>query len=114
MEANNQVISYPFGAIDSQSKDYAAIVAATIENQKTIIEIAEMTGNLTLNLTIAESLNTGAELLVKLPSDTTARAVTLGTGITGTAVAGTISKTKYASFVYDGTAFVHVATQQVD
>ena len=107
-------ISYPFGELDKQSKAYAATIALTIKNQKTQVEVAELTGDLTLTATAASDLRAGAELLVKLKSDTTARAATLSTGFLGTSVAGTISKTKVAKFEYDGSKFVHVSTQQVD
>lgn len=107
-------ISHPFGPADVQSLAYAATIAATITNAKTILNVAQMTGAATLNLTIDPDLQAGAELLVKCQSDGTARDLTPGTGMTGTAIAGAISKTKYASYVYDGSTFVHVGTQQVN
>ena len=101
-------------AADVQSKDYAATIAVTVTRQRTIVNVAQLTGAATVDLTIDAGVVAGAELVLKLQSDTTARAVTLGTGTTGTAVAGTISKTKYANFVYDGSTFVHLSTNQVD
>jgi len=108
-------ISYPFGPMDVQSIDFAASIDLEIVNQKTLVEIGEMTGALTLTAAAtSKELYPGAELIIKLQSDTTARDVTLSTGFSGTTIAGVISKTKYATFVYDGTNFVHVGTQQVD
>jgi hypothetical protein len=109
-----KTISYPFGAMDIQSIAYAASIEIPVTNQKTLVEVAEMTGAVTLTADISEELYAGAELIVKLKSDGTARDATLSTGFAGTTVAGVISKTKYATFVYDGSKFVHVATNQVD
>jgi len=99
---------------DIQTLDYAATLAVTLSKQKTIVNVAEMSGAMTVNLTIGAGVKAGAELVMKLKSDATGRTVTQGTGMTGVAIAGVNSKTKYATFIYDGTTFVHVATQQVD
>lgn len=113
-EFPEHVISYPFGDMDVQSVDYAAAIELEIENQKTLVEVAELTGALALTAVASSELRPGAELIVKLKSDATARTATLGTGFSGTTIAGTISKTKYAYFVYDGTNFVHLTLNQVD
>lgn len=107
-------VSYPFGPADVQTPAYAATIAVTVNNAKTLLNIAQLTGAATLNLTIDGDLPAGAELIVKAQSDGTARDLTPGTGMTGTAIAGVISKTKYATYVYDGSTFVHTATQQVN
>jgi hypothetical protein len=114
MSFPDKVISYPFGEMDVQSKDYAASVELAISNQKTLVIVALLTGAVTLVATPSTDLKKGAELIVKLQSDGTARAATLSTGFTGTSIAGTISKSKYAYFLYDGTNFVHLSTNQVD
>jgi hypothetical protein len=108
------VISYPFGEMDIQAPDYAASIDIEIKNQKTLVNVAQLTGAITLTANPASDLRAGAELIVKLQSDATARTATLSTGFSGTTIAGTISKTKYAYFVYDGTNFVHISTNQVD
>jgi hypothetical protein len=107
-------LSYPFGRIDKQSVDFAAAIELDIRNQKTLVEVGTMSADCTLTANPAHDLEAGAELIVKLTSDATARAATLGTGFTGTSIAGTISKTKYAAFVYDGSKFVHLSTNQVN
>lgn len=109
-----QIISYPFGAVDSQSVAYAATVEVPVRNQKTIVDISEMSGDMTVNLDNGEELRPGAELIINTKSDATARTVTLGTGIAGTSVAGTIDKTKVFTFVYDGENFLHTGTNQID
>jgi hypothetical protein len=111
---DEQIISYPFGAVDSQSVPYAATVEVAVRNQKTMVNIGEMSGNMTVNLDNGKELRAGAELIVKTKSDATARTVTLGTGIAGTSVAGTINKTKVLTFVYDGVSFLHTGTNQID
>ena len=97
-----------------QSPDYAATIAIAVAAQETFVNIAKLTGAVTLTATVAASVKKGAKLYVRLQSDTTARDATLSTGFEGTTVAGTISKTKIATFVYDGTSFVHIATNQID
>jgi len=110
----SQEISYPFGEMDVQNIDYAASIEIAVKNQKTLVVVGQMTGALTLTAKPVADLRKGAELIVALASDATARAVTLSTGIKGTSIAGVISKTKYAYFVYDGTNFVHLSANQVD
>lgn len=112
--ATTQTLMWPFGEADVQSLADAATMEANITNRFTILNIDEMAANGTLNLDINEGLPAGSILLVKAKSDGTARNLTPGTGMTGTAISGTISKTKYIQFVYDGSTFIHVSTQQVD
>jgi hypothetical protein len=113
-EYPEHVISYPFGNVDAKVIDYSATINIEVENQKTIVAIGELSGALTLTAEASAELKVGAELIVKLKSDGTARDTTLSTGFEGTTVAGVISKTKVACFVYDGTNFVHISTNQVD
>jgi bifunctional DNase/RNase len=89
---NTPVISYPFGAADVQSKAYAATIAATIANQKTIVVIAELTGAVTLNATLSAELKAGAELVVVVDTDATPRTLTLGTGFEAQAIAIELEK----------------------
>lgn len=104
---------FPFGPATVETLDYAATIAADVNNTMTIFTVA-MTGAVTLNLTVEENTKVGSMLIVKAGSDGTARTLTPGTGMTGAAVSGTISKTKALTFVYDGSTFVHVGTQQID
>lgn len=99
-------ISYPFGKADIVSLANAAAMAATIDNALTFITIDAMAQDSTLNLTIDSGLQAGAELIIKAPSDTTARAFIPGTGMSGTNVTGIISKTNVIRAIYDGTNFV--------
>ena len=103
-----------FPTNEAQEKAYAATIAATIVASTTLINLAEMTGDVTLNLTLNAQLEIGDTLVVKSISDTTARDITLGTGFTGTTIAGVISKTKVATFFFDGTSFLPIATIQAD
>jgi hypothetical protein len=100
-------VKWPFGAADSQSKDYAAVVAATIENTRTHLTIAQATGAATLNLTLSPEQAVGDELFVQTSADGTNRVITWGTGMLGVAVTNTASKSFMHSFVFNGTAFVH-------
>lgn len=113
---SDATVSYPFGPADVQTLAPAAAgtQAATITNQETIIDLGVLGANTTLNLTLG-SLYAGAKLTVKAKSDGTARNVIPGTGMTGAAVAGTISKTKVAQYIFDGETFVACTTPiQID
>lgn len=114
MDFPDKTISYPTGAMDVQAPAYAATIDLAVVNQKTLVNVGQLTGALTLNVAADTGLKPGAELIVQLQSDGTARATTLGTGFKGVAIAGVISKTKYAAFVYDGTNFVNTSVNQVD
>ncbi|HMN90255.1 MAG TPA: hypothetical protein PKD70_06140 [Saprospiraceae bacterium] len=111
--ANTTNPVFPFGAASKKTLASAVTLAAGINNTVTIIEVAlEIAA--TLNLTVDSETRVGSLLFVKVGSDGTARNLTPGTGMTGTAVAGTINKTKVATYVYDGSTFVHTGTQQID
>lgn len=110
----DKVISYPFGEMDVQAPVYGATIDLVVENQKTLVNVGQLTGALTLNVAPSSELKKGAELIVSLQSDATARATTLGTGFVGVAIAGVISKTKVATFVYNGATFVNIGVIQVD
>ncbi len=101
-------------SFDAQSVAYAAAIAIAVKAKKTYVTVAQMTGALTLTVTANAAVPAGAELFVELPSDGTARDTTLSTGFSGATVAGVISKTKVATFVWNGTAFKHTGTQQIN
>lgn len=103
--AATQMISYPDGTADVQTPAYAATITATITNLMTIINPAQLTGALTLNLSIDQGIKAGARIVFIGLSDTTARTTTFGTGFTSPTLAGVISKTKVIEFVFDGTTF---------
>lgn len=107
-------VRHPFGLASIQTIADAAAMPVTIANGVTFLNIDTMAQDSTLNLTIDPDLLAGALLYVKVASDATARALVPGTGITGTSVAGTISKTKLIQYVYDGSTFKHVSTTQLD
>jgi hypothetical protein len=103
---NDQNVLFP--AADTQSPDAAATLALTIKQQVSIVNVGAMAADMTVNLTVDAQVTAGAILILKLTSDTTARAVTPGTGFTAPVVAGVISKTKYATYIYTGSTFVPV------
>jgi hypothetical protein len=110
----DKTISYPFGEMDVQAPAYAATIDLAVVNQKTLVNVAQLTGAVTINAVADAGLRKGAELIISTQSDGTARAVTLGTGFKGVAISGTISKTKVATFVFDGSLFVNTGLIQVD
>lgn len=97
-------INWPFAPAEHVKPAYTAIIALTIKNQRTIIEPAILTGNMTLDLTIDSQVQKGAiiDLIVKT---TGIENTTLGAGIDGPVVAGVAGKTWTQSFFYDGVSF---------
>lgn len=80
--------------------------AVPVKQMVTHLDLGELSANKTLDLDISSQLTGGAVLHVKVKSDASARSLTLGTGITGPVLAGTINKTKVQSFIYNGTGFI--------
>ncbi len=107
-------VKFPFGAADNVSKDYAATVAITVDNTKTIATIGQATGACTVNLTIDENMEDGAELILKTSADGTNRVFTWGTGMTGNAYTNNASKSAAHRFVYDGSSFIHLGSTQLN
>lgn len=103
---------FPWGNMTKTTLASAATIAASVSGP-TIFTVA-LAAAATLNLTIDSETKIGTPIYLRVSSDGTARDLTPGTGMTGTVVAGVINKTKVATYVYDGSAFVHVATQQID
>jgi hypothetical protein len=104
--SGENIIRYPFGAADVQSKAYAATIAVDIKNSETVVKVAQLTGAATINATLSAELPVGSVLTVELEADGTARTVTWGTGFTGVAYQVAISKKAVASFKFTGTTFV--------
>lgn len=106
---------FPFGPVDVQDVDSAASVELTITNGgMTYVRISEMSAALALTCTVPDDMPNGALLFVEAASDGTARTITPGTGFTSAALAGTISKTKVASFVYIDGSFVNTGLQTIN
>jgi len=86
-----------------------------VERTTTVIDLGQLSADAELDLNVGADIPIGALLVVKAQSDATARTVTLGTGFSGPAIAGVISKTKTASFIFDGATFVAMAAAvQID
>lgn len=111
-----QEIGYPTGKADVQSFTPAAAVTLTIKNQLTFANgNAAMAAGMTLNFEKSGQVRPGARVIVKALSDGTARTITPGTGATGTAEAGVISKTKVLVFELDYTGnFILQSARQID
>lgn len=111
----DQKIEVIFPTQEALSPSVAAETAVTINRQTTVIDLGELSANITLNATIGSDVERGAIVAVKAKSDGTARSLTFGTGFTAPAVAGTISKTKVVSFIYDGANLLPLgAAVQID
>lgn len=111
-EAN---LKYPWGRADKQVLAYAATQNVVITNSVTILDFAILTGDTTLNLTIAQGVEDGARLLVKVPATNNADDLTLGTAIDGPAIVGVATKTKTQAFtLYNGVFYPDGAVVQID
>ena len=108
-------IEVTFPTAEALTPTVGATTAVTINRQVTCINLGELGAATTVNLTIASHVQTGAIIHVTAKSDATARAVTFGTGFTSPTLAGTISKTKVRSFIYNGLTFLPLGTElQID
>lgn len=87
---------------------YGATLAVTIAKHETVLKPAELTGAVTINLTIGATVKKGAKLVLVTLADGSNRVVTLGTGFDAAAAdyTNTASTTFARSFIYDGTAFI--------
>lgn len=103
-----------FPVSDVQEPDAADTLAVNVNEMKTILKPGIMAADMTINLTIDDQVTPGAILVMKLTSDGTARTVTFGTGLEGDALAGSVSTTKYVSFIYDGSNFIPMSALTVD
>lgn len=101
-------IRQPFGATDNQSPSYGATITCTINNDKTIITPATLTGNVTINLSINSEIGAGAEIILISTADGMQRTITLGTGFNTSTPNLVIpaTTTMTANYIYSGTEFV--------
>lgn len=96
-----EYVKYPFGRADKPSVAFAAVMALAINNDRVLANMGTMTANGTLNLTVNPDAGDGAELVITVPNDATARTLTFGTGFSvGTpALVGTVSKTNIVTAI---------------
>ena len=102
----SEEVLFPLGKV--AAPDYGAIIGVDVTQMETFAQPGELEGNATMNLSIDSQVTKGAKLHLKLQADGSARVVTLGTGFADTpaSIAVAANKVAYASFVYDGTAFL--------
>lgn len=107
-EQTNEVL---FPISEKQTPDYGAVLAAEITQMETFLQPGTLTGNVTIDLVIADQITPGAKLYVKLKADGTNRTATIGAGFDADApeVAVAAGTVVFKTYVYDGVAFVPVA-----
>ena len=91
-------------------KAFAATVAATISQQVTYLEVASLTGAITLNLTVTDSKRID-EITCVFTGDGSSRVITMGTGTkaSGTITIGAAVKQAVWKGTFDGTNFVETS-----
>lgn len=94
-----------FPAPETQEPEYAAVIAVAIKRMFTLLDVAALTGNATLNLTINAKVSKGAIIIAKLTASGGDRTFTPGTGFSGAAITIPSGTTINVLFVYDGTNF---------
>jgi hypothetical protein len=99
----NQDITGRIITLDYQAPAYATPLSITCTRQLTCINVAQLTGALTINAVVTD-MYIGDEVTILLATDGTQRVVTLGTNILSS---GTVtipaSKTATVKLVFDGT-----------
>jgi hypothetical protein len=110
----NEVL-FPFG----KSLTYTAnndTLTLTVDHFYTFYTTASdsLIANTNFFLTIDRTVTRGAMLVIEVPGGHVVRNFIPKTGFLGAAVAGVSHKTKYLTFIYNGTAFIHIGSQQID
>lgn len=103
---NDEFVSWPSGKPSIETPDYAATIEVAVKNRFTIITPAILTGDAALNLVLADNLQLGAFLILKVKATNAGDDMSLGDGIEAPAIVGVAGKTKTQLFVFDGTVFV--------
>jgi hypothetical protein len=103
---------FPFGPAASIAVTAAGTMAATVEQNETVITISQMSAAGTLNLTLDAELKEGSNLTVRASADGTNRVLTLGTGLTGNAVTVLANKSFNISAKLIGGSFVVTSVLQ--
>lgn len=103
-DSTGRVVTY-----DYKEPAYAATISVTPNASVTYVNVAQLTGALTLN-TVVTNCKVADRLTLIFKSDGTNRTVTLGTGLTSSAatIVVTASKNASVSYVFNGVAFVEI------
>jgi hypothetical protein len=107
-------VSWPTGKADIVTKTDRLTSALTITNRLTFVNYGTLDTVLTITVTPVSGLASGALLFILTKSNTTGRNVTFSTGFVAPVLSGTASKTKIAAFIYNGTSWYLLSTQQED
>lgn len=101
---------YPFGPADILPLTATGAQAVAIANDCVILDAVttQVTGNITINLTIPTTgyvLKAGAKLFLKVNTVGT-QTTTFGTGFTAPTITGVAGKTFTQTFIFDGTNYL--------
>ncbi len=108
------MVKYPFGPADLLTQAFAATINLSVDNANTYVQCDVLTGATTVNVTATgAALENGALLYLEVPNNGTARDVTAGTGLS-TGIAGTINKTKVATYVMRNGTFVQIGLNTIN
>lgn len=105
----NQKVLFP--TYEAQNADYASTLALTVNSYNQLVVVDTTTNNMTVNLTIAPHITSGANLYVYTVSTGSNRTITWGTNIDGVAVAQDSAKAVMHSFIFDGSKYLQVGRQ---
>ena len=111
------LVKYPFGAADfsTLTVDNDTLYAVT-SNSLTYLTLSDtLVGNTVMYATIGSGVKAGDKLFIRSRNGSTARTITWkSTYFKAANTTTTANKTKVYSFVYDGSVWVIVGTQQID
>jgi hypothetical protein len=111
------IVKYPFGAADFSTLTVDNdTLYATVNNSVTYLTLSDtLVGNTVMYATISSKVKAGDKLYIRSLNGATARTITWkSTYFKAANTTTTANKTKVYSFVYDGSVFVIVGTQQID
>jgi hypothetical protein len=112
-EIKNEVL-FPFYEVTTYDADNDTLTLPVVQYYTFYTTTDTLIANTYFYLTISSQVTAGAQLFILVPAGHLAQSFIPKTGFVGTTVTGTAHKSKYLHFIYNGTAFIHVGSMQVD
>lgn len=110
-ELRRASLSWPMGAADVQEYAYAATIDSELWNNKTFINVEQLTGALKIDATFDE-LAAGATVTITLEADGAGQTFTPGTGfLNQTAIVLGASTINVITYEYNGTGLNLISNQ---
>jgi len=113
---NTRTVRYPFGPAEFESVEDDTTLSLTVSNSLTYFTVDTLEQETTINGTVSTGLPSGTMVYIRTiaDADTLGRNILCGTNFVCDTIKLTTSKSYVASFIYDGSDFIHLSTQGID